>query len=199
MTIRLQLTAMTAVQGEAGGGGCDHDVERALNISDPVPASPKPTQAARSRRSLPTFAGARGRGGQPVWRHLATIPALCLAPGGCCGRSMLTARSRPKRRRCTTISTFPASAVSTRALAATELLGGDLGTIRNILAAYDRTNAMALIALSALLCRLEASRRSRSRVLARIGVAHEPPLRSRCHRCPAWPSCRQRPPDWSRC
>jgi hypothetical protein len=40
-------------------------------------------------------------------------------------------------------------------LAAVDLAGGDIATIRNILAAYDRTNAMALIALSALLCRLD--------------------------------------------
>jgi hypothetical protein len=40
-------------------------------------------------------------------------------------------------------------------LAAVGLGGDDLASIRNILAAYDRTNAMALIALSALLCRLD--------------------------------------------
>jgi hypothetical protein len=40
-------------------------------------------------------------------------------------------------------------------LYAIELYDGDVVSIRNILAAYDRTNAMALVALSALLCRLE--------------------------------------------
>jgi hypothetical protein len=39
-------------------------------------------------------------------------------------------------------------------LAATGLLDSDISTIRNVLAAYDRTNAMALIALSALMLRL---------------------------------------------
>ena len=49
----------------------------------------------------------------------------------------------------------PASAFSREVLAAAGLLDDDIRTICNILAAYDRTNAMALVALSALLLRLE--------------------------------------------
>ena len=40
-------------------------------------------------------------------------------------------------------------------LAAAGLLQSDVNTIREVLAAYDRTNAMAIIALSALLRRLD--------------------------------------------
>ncbi len=41
------------------------------------------------------------------------------------------------------------------ALAAADLAGGDLSSIRNVLAAYDRTNAMAIVAFSVLIRRLD--------------------------------------------
>jgi hypothetical protein len=54
-------------------------------------------------------------------------------------------------------------------LSAIELHGGDVVSIRNILAAYDRTNAMALVALSALLCRLEGQPAA-SEPIAELGL-----------------------------
>jgi len=48
----------------------------------------------------------------------------------------------------------PCPAFPPEALAAAGLAATDVGSIRDVLAAYDRTNAMALVALSALLSRL---------------------------------------------
>jgi hypothetical protein len=55
------------------------------------------------------------------------------------------------------------------------LLDSDIGKIRNVLAAYDRTNAMALIALSALLLRLDDEPPSPDAPSSRSEVSHEPP------------------------
>ena len=77
-------------------------------------------------------------------------------PGECCVRFTPTARSPHEaqalhgRLALPRIPPFPPDL-----LAAIELEQATIVSIRNILAAYDRTNAMALVALSALLCRLE--------------------------------------------
>src|SRR5260370_35010150 len=60
-------------------------------------------------------------------------------------------------------------------LAAAGLPDGDVSTIRNVLAAYDRTNAMALIALSALLLRLDDEPPSRDAASSPIEVLRKPP------------------------
>jgi hypothetical protein len=77
-------------------------------------------------------------------------------------------------------------------IAAVDLLGGDIGTIRNILAAYDRTNAMALIALSALLCRLDRQESATNAAASgTVESTSEPPLSIPL---PALPTMEELPP-----
>ncbi|MFZ2003803.1 MAG: hypothetical protein WAV02_01865 [Stellaceae bacterium] len=149
------------------------------SASDPVPAV---TEAAASGEIAAIFTDIRRVLGVEVvnlvWRHLATIPSALpcawgmLRPLYADGTIATAAAALHHDLDLPELPPFPPEL-----LAATELLGGDLGTIRNILAAYDRTNAMALIALSALLCRLDGEPAApEAASLHGIGVAYEPPL-----------------------
>jgi hypothetical protein len=125
-------------------------------MSDPVPAV---TEAAATGEIADIFADIRQvyRVGvvNLIWRHLATFPGALpwvwqsvrpLYVDGTIEREAAALRASiavPE------LPAFPASA-----LVAAGLSGHDLDQIRAILAAYDRTNAMALIALSAVGCKI---------------------------------------------
>jgi hypothetical protein len=91
-----------------------------------------------------------------IWRHLATIPGALpwawgmLRPFYADGTIAREAQILCGQLALPQLPPFPPEL-----LPVVELAGGDLDSIRDILAAYDRTNAMALVALSALLCRME--------------------------------------------
>ena len=126
-------------------------------MSDPVPAV---TEAAATGETARMFADIRRVLGVEVvnliWRHLATIPGGLswawgmLRPLYADGTIAAEAQALHRRLALPQLPPFPPEL-----LAAVDLAGGDISMIRNILAAYDRTNAMALIALSTLLCRLD--------------------------------------------
>src|SRR5271169_1762763 len=93
-----------------------------------------------------------------IWRHLATLRgALPWAWGTL--RPMyvdgMIAGEAGALRRALALPGLPD--IPTAAFAAAGLPDGDLDSIRNVLAAYDRTNAMALIALFVLLSRGEGT------------------------------------------
>jgi len=126
-------------------------------MSDPVPAI---AEASATGAVAEIFADIRRVLGVEVvnliWRHLATIPNALpwawgmLRPLYARGTIAAEAHVLHDRLSLPRLPPFPPDL-----LYAIELYGGDVVSIRNILAAYDRTNAMALVALSALLCRLE--------------------------------------------
>jgi hypothetical protein len=125
-------------------------------MSDPVPAI---TESAATGEIAEIFADIRQvyRVGvvNLIWRHLATFPAALpwvwqsvrpLYVDGTIEREAAVLRASiavPE------LPAFPASVI-----AAVGLGEHDLDQIRTILAAYDRTNAMALIALSAVGCKI---------------------------------------------
>ena len=127
-----------------------------MNISDPVPAI---TEAGPTGEIAAIFADIRLVLGVDVvnliWRYLATIPGTLpwawgtlrpLYADGTIGAEAAALRGDLALPR---LPPFPAET-----FAAAGLLDDDISTIRDILSAYDRTNAMALVALSALLGRL---------------------------------------------
>ena len=126
-------------------------------MSDPVPAI---TEAAASGEIAEIFADIRGVLGVAVvnliWRHLATIPRILpwawgtLRPLYVDGTLTAEAAALHGDLDLPWLPPFPPEV-----LAAAGLLDRDISAIRNVLAAYDRTNAMALIALSTLLLRLD--------------------------------------------
>ena len=126
-------------------------------MSDPVPAI---TEAAASGEIAEIFADIRGVLGVAVvnliWRHLATIPRALpwawgtLRPLYVDGTLTAEAAALHGDLDLPWLPPFPPAV-----LAAAGLLDRDISAIRNVLAAYDRTNAMALIALSTLLLRLD--------------------------------------------
>jgi hypothetical protein len=126
-------------------------------MSDPVPAI---AEASATGAVAELFSDIRLVLGVEVvnliWRHLATIPDALprawgmLRPLYADGTIAAEAQAFHGRLALPRIPPFPPGLLS-----AIELDDGDVVSIRNILAAYDRTNAMALVALSALLCRLE--------------------------------------------
>jgi len=91
-----------------------------------------------------------------IWRHLATLPETLpwawetLRPLYTDGTLVAEARLLHMQLTLPRLRRFPPEL-----LAAADLADGDVASIRDILAAYDRTNAMALLAFSALLHRLE--------------------------------------------
>jgi hypothetical protein len=91
-----------------------------------------------------------------IWRHLATIPGALprawesLRPLYVDGTIGAEAAALQRDLNFPRLPPFPREV-----LAAAGLLDDDIRTIRNILAAYDRTNAMALVALSTLSLSLE--------------------------------------------
>jgi hypothetical protein len=126
-------------------------------MSDPVPAI---AEASATGATAEIFADIRRVLGVEVvnliWRHLATIPdALPWAWGALrplYADGMIAEEAQALRGRLTLPNLLP---LPHDLLVAIGLGGDELATIRNILAAYDRTNAMALVALSALLIRLD--------------------------------------------
>ena len=126
-------------------------------MTDPVPAI---AEASATGAVAGLFADIRRVLGVEVvnliWRHLATIPEALpwawgmLRPLYADGTIANEARALHGQLALPSLPPLP------RKLPAAIGLGDDdLASIRNILAAYDRTNAMALIALSALLCWLD--------------------------------------------
>ena len=128
-----------------------------MNISDPVPAI---TEAGATGEIATIFADIRLVLGVDVvnliWRHLATIPGALpwawrtLRPLYADGTIAEEAAALRGDLALPRLPPFPAET-----FVAAGLLDDDISTIRDILAAYDRTNAMALVALSALLRQLE--------------------------------------------
>lgn len=126
-------------------------------MSDPIPAI---SEAAAAGEIAEIFADIRRVLGVEVvnliWRHLAMLPGALpwawetLRPLYTDGPLAGEARLLRKRLTLPRPPPFPPEL-----LAAADLADGDIASIRGILAAYDRTNAMALIAFSALLHRLE--------------------------------------------
>src|SRR5271155_1244146 len=147
-------------------------------MSDPVPAI---TEAAATGEIAAIFADIRRVLGVEVvnlvWRHLATIPdALSwtwgmLRPLYINGTIAAEAAALHDDLNLPRLPQFPPEA-----LAAVDLLDGDVSTIRQVLAAYDRTNAMALVALSGLLCRLDGEPSARNFASSHgVGVYEPPP------------------------
>ena len=126
-------------------------------MSDPVPAI---GEASAIGAVAEIFADIRRVLGVEVvnliWRHLATIPDALpwawgmLRPLYADGTIAAEARALHSRLALPHLPSLPHDV-----LIAIGLGSDEQATIRNILAAYDRTNAMALVALSALLCRLD--------------------------------------------
>ncbi|HWO87108.1 MAG TPA: hypothetical protein VNN75_11555 [Stellaceae bacterium] len=149
-------------------------------MSDPVPAI---AEASATGAVAELFADIRQVLGVEVvnliWRHLATIPDALpwawgmLRPLYADGTIAAEAQALHGGLALPRLPPFPPDLLS-----AIELDGGDVVSIRNILAAYDRTNAMALVALSALLCRLEGQPGT-SEPTAELGPepSPEPPAR----------------------
>ncbi len=126
-------------------------------MSDPVPAI---AEASATGVVAEIFADIRGVLGVEVvnliWRHLATIPNALpwawgmLRPLYADGTIAAEAQALHDQLSLPRLTALPRDL-----LTAIDLGSNELASIRDILAAYDRTNAMALMALSALLCRLE--------------------------------------------
>jgi hypothetical protein len=126
-------------------------------MSDPVPAI---AEASATGAVAEIFADIRQVLGVEVvnliWRHLATIPDALpwawgmLRPLYADGTVADEAQTLHGRLALPHLPSLPHDL-----LVAIGLGSDEQATIRNILAAYDRTNAMALVALSALLCRLD--------------------------------------------
>jgi hypothetical protein len=166
-------------------------------MSDPVPAI---AEASATGAVAEIFADIRRVLGVEVvnliWRHLATIPNALpwawgmLRPLYAGGTIAAEAHVLHDRLSLPRLPPFPPDL-----LYAIELYGGDVVSIRNILAAYDRTNAMALVALSALLCRLEGSLGQASRQPNSVRNRRRSHLREfHYHRCPVSTRCRSRRP-----
>jgi hypothetical protein len=126
-------------------------------MSDPVPAI---AEGAATGETAEIFADIRRVLGVEVvnliWRHLATIPDALpwawrtLRPAYLGGTIVAEATSLHAGLVLPLLPRFPPEV-----FAVLDLADGDLATIRNILAAYDRTNVMAAVALTALLNRLD--------------------------------------------
>lgn len=139
-------------------------------MSDPVPAI---AEASATGVVAEIFADIPGVLGVQVvnliWRHLATIPNALpwawgmLRPLYADGTIAAEAQALHDRLLLPRLPPLPRDL-----LAAIDLGSNELASIRNILAAYDRTNAMALVALSALLCQLEGQPAT-SEAIAELG------------------------------
>lgn len=126
-------------------------------MSDPVPAI---AEASATGAVAEIFADIRKVLGVEVvnliWRQLATIPGALpwawgmLRPLYADGTIAAEARALHRQLALPRLPPFPPELPT-----AIDLAGSKITAIRNILAAYDRTNAMALVALSALLWRLD--------------------------------------------
>ena len=138
------------------------------------------TEAAASGDIAEIFADIRGVLGVAVvnliWRHLATIPRALpwawgtLRPLYVDGTLTAEAAALHGDLDLPWLPPFPPEV-----LAAAGLLDRDISAIRNVLAAYDRTNAMALIALSTLLLRLDDEPLTRHAASSRSEAPRERP------------------------
>jgi hypothetical protein len=145
-------------------------------MSDPVPAI---TEANATGEIAEIFADIRRVLRVDVvnliWRHLATIPGALprawgsLRPLYADGTIGAEAAALHRDLNFPRLPPFPREV-----LAGAGLLDDDIRIIRNILSAYDRTNAMALVALSALLLRLEDKPRRLTRSSRGASAAREP-------------------------
>jgi hypothetical protein len=135
-------------------------------MSDPVPAI---AEASATGAVAELFADIRRVLGVEVvnliWRHLATIPNALpwawgiLRPLYADGTIGAEAQALHDQLALPNLPPFPPDLFSV-----IELDRNDVVSIRNILAAYDRTNAMALVALSALLSQLDEPPATTSRI-----------------------------------
>ena len=126
-------------------------------MSDPICAI---TEAAATGETAAIFADIRGVLGVEVvnliWRHLATIEGAlpwawrALRPLYCDGSVVGEAAGL---RRELALPRMPP--IQVEVFAGLGLRPDDLGIIRGVLAAYDHTNAMAMVALTALRARLD--------------------------------------------
>jgi hypothetical protein len=111
-----------------------------------------------------------------IWRHLAMIPRALpwawgiLRPLYIDGTIAAEAAALRGDLDLPWLPPFPPEVIT-----AVGLLDSDISKIRNVLAAYDRTNAMALIALSALLLRPDDEPPSSDAASSRSEVSREPP------------------------
>jgi len=126
-------------------------------VSDPVPAI---TEAAATGETAAIFADIRQVLGVDVvnliWRHLATIDgALPWAWGTLrplyAGGSVISEATALHK----ALALPPMPAIPAEVFAGLGLHADDLVAIRGVLAAYDHTNAMAAVALTALRARLD--------------------------------------------
>ncbi len=125
-------------------------------MSDPVPAV---TEAAATGQTAALFADIRAVYGVSVvnlvWRHLATIPGALPHVWGALRPLYLdgtVAREASALRAALPVPT--ASSVPEFVVTAAGLDDAAMQSVRRVMAAYDRTNAMALVALSAARVRL---------------------------------------------
>jgi hypothetical protein len=128
-------------------------------MSDPVPAITETDAAGEIAKIYSDIRQVLGVGVvNLIWRHLATIPGALpwawgtLRPLYVDGTIAGEATSLRAALELPNLPRFPP-----QVFAATGLSDGDLAAIQDVLAAYDRTNAMALIALSAALRRLDGA------------------------------------------
>jgi hypothetical protein len=155
---RLENGSST-LRGRGSGGSTAPAARGVMGMSDPVPAI---AEAAATGETVEIFDDIRRVLGVEVvnliWRHLATIPGalpwtwVSLRPGYIDGTIVAEAAALHAELALPPLARFPREL-----FAALSLTEADLGAIHNILAAYDRTNAMAAVALSALLSRLGES------------------------------------------
>jgi hypothetical protein len=126
-------------------------------MSDPVPAI---TEAAATGETAVIFADIRQvlcvGVVNLIWRHLATIDGALpwawgtlrplYADGSVIGEAMALHKE---------LALPPMAAIPAEVYAALGLRSDDMAAIRDVLAAYDHTNAMAAVALTALRARLD--------------------------------------------
>jgi len=147
-------------------------------MNDPVPAV---TEAAATGEIASIFADIRQVLGVDVvnliWRHLATIPGALpwawrtLRPLYVDGTIATEAVALHADLALPRLPVFPPEA-----FAGADLLESDINAIREVLAAYDRTNAMAIVALFALLLRLDGESFALDAAAAHGGEPHQRPL-----------------------
>jgi len=128
-------------------------------MSDPVAAI---TEADATGEIAEIYADIRAVLGVEVvnliWRHLAIFPGALLWAWGALRPLYVDGSVTAEALALHGDLDLPAlPPLPAEVLAAAGLAAADLGSIRNVLSAYDRTNAMALVALSALLVSLDTA------------------------------------------
>jgi hypothetical protein len=168
-------------------------------MSDPVPAIAE-SEATGSIAEIVADIHSVHRVGvvNLIWRHLATIPgglpwvwtmARPLYADGTVGREATALRAG--------LSLPELPAWPTAALKSAGLQDGDIAGIRTVLAAYDRTNAMALIVFWQYSSGLKAHHRRWTPSPATLPRLQ--PSRYRiclCRHCLHWRTCRRWQPSW---